>query len=60
MTAQGYDPTSKKCSQLECDFREGSIITNIIRPTLCHHLEKYKRKYSSLNHISVWLSLIHI
>jgi len=54
MTVQGYDPTAKKCRQLECDFREASVISNIIRPILCRHMGKYKRKYSSLNHLSAW------
>ncbi len=54
MTVQGYDPTAKKCRQLECDFREASVISNIIRPILCRHMGKYKKKYSSLNHLSAW------
>jgi len=53
-TSGGYQPEIKKCLELSCDFRNKSIVTNIIRPTLCKYIDSYADKYVSLDVIHKW------
>tara|TARA_B100000287_G_scaffold389378_1_gene399399 strand:+ start:537 stop:1112 length:576 start_codon:yes stop_codon:yes gene_type:complete len=53
-TETGYQPEVKKCRQLTCYFSKGDNISNIVASSLVFYLDKYKKKYSSLDHSSLW------
>ena len=44
-TSLGYDPDIKKCTQLELDLRDQSVISTIVKPNLISCIRKYREKY---------------
>ena len=55
-TADGYQPEVKNCYELPGNnFKNGSIISNIVRPVLDSYLDKYGEKYGQIrDYIRPW------
>ena len=51
-TCGGYRPEHKKCMQMVYSFPKINPVSNILRPSLIGCLDRYYKKYSSLNDLS--------
>ena len=54
LTTNGYEPEVKSCRQITCNFKDKSIIDNIIFPILTSCLDSYKSRYLSLKYSPWW------
>jgi len=53
-TSKGYTPEVKKCKQIEGDFEDNSVTSNILRPHLISCIGKYSEEYPGLCELDSW------
>ena len=53
-TSMGYCPEAKKCLQLDLDFDDGSVISNILFSVCVKYLDQYIKSYQCLKEIHYW------